>query len=353
MGRDEEVLHRRGGGRDLFDLGDLGMVRVEDSHRQDEDRRPERCFALAGEFGRIEVRSVLGQARGEELAERPPRLALDDEEPPGAQPAVVGGGGRRGEHPLEGRGVGPGSGHARRRHGPPAEQCVERLHLSSERIVNRIFTTAGQDRPGRRSRAGPHLGGIMSSLAPALAPPAACGVWALAPAPQQSHAASHEKSGRTERAAGVGPMEHGLYLEDLQPGMSAVFGKTITDADILMFAGVSGDTNPVHLNEEFAGGTVFKGRIAHGLLTASLISTAIGTKLPGPGAVYLSQTMKFLAPVRAGDTVRAIVTVKTVDLERRRVTMETVCKVGGKDVLTGEAVIMVPRRPQQEQTAAE
>lgn len=148
-------------------------------------------------------------------------------------------------------------------------------------------------------------------------------------------------------------MEHGLYLEDLQPGMSAVFGKTITDADILMFAGVSGDTNPVHLNEEFAGGTVFKGRIAHGLLTASLISTAIGTKLPGPGAVYLSQTMRFLAPVRAGETVRAVVTVKSVDLDRRRVTMETVCKVAGRDVVTGEAVIMVPRRPQQEAAAAE
>ncbi len=148
-------------------------------------------------------------------------------------------------------------------------------------------------------------------------------------------------------------MEHGLYLEDLRPGMSAVFGKTITDADILMFAGVSGDTNPVHLNEEFAGGTVFKGRIAHGLLTASLISTAIGTKLPGPGAVYVSQTLRFLAPVRAGDTVRAIVTVKAIDFEKRRVTMDTVCKVGTRDVVVGEAVIMVPRRPQQEAKAAE
>ena len=81
----------------------------------------------------------------------------------------------------------------------------------------------------------------------------------------------------------------GYYLEDLAEGMSAVFGKTITDADILMFAGVSGDTNPVHLNEEFAAATAFRGRIAHGMLTASLISTVLGTKLPGPGCIYTHQ----------------------------------------------------------------
>lgn len=139
--------------------------------------------------------------------------------------------------------------------------------------------------------------------------------------------------------------EHGYYVEDLTPGMSAVFAKTITDADIMMFAGVSGDTNPVHLNEEFASSTVFKGRIAHGMLTASLISTVLGTKLPGPGCVYVSQTMRFLAPVRAGETVRAIATVQAVDLDRRRVTLETLCKVAGQDVVAGEAVLMVPRRP--------
>lgn len=147
-------------------------------------------------------------------------------------------------------------------------------------------------------------------------------------------------------------MEHGLYLEDLVPGMTAVFGKTITDADILMFAGVSGDTNPVHLNEEFACGTVFKGRIAHGMLTSSLISTVIGTKLPGPGCIYVSQNMKFLAPVRAGDTVRAIVTIKEIDQAKKRVTLETVCKVGDAAVVTGEAVIMVQRRPQEAQKPA-
>lgn len=138
--------------------------------------------------------------------------------------------------------------------------------------------------------------------------------------------------------------EHGYFIEDLEPGMSATFGKTITDADILMFAGVSGDTNPVHLNEEFAGGTPFGGRIAHGLLTASLISTAIGTKLPGPGCIYVSQSLRFRAPVRAGDTVTARVTVLDVDREKKRVRMETVCLVGGRVVLDGEAVIMVPSR---------
>ncbi len=138
---------------------------------------------------------------------------------------------------------------------------------------------------------------------------------------------------------------NGYYIEDLEEGMTAVFGKTVTDADILMFAGVSGDTNPVHLNEEFALGTPFQGRIAHGMLTASLISTVLGTKLPGPGCIYLSQSLKFLAPVRAGDTVRAEVTLRSLDKERRRCVFETVCKVGGKNVLEGEALIMVPRRP--------
>lgn len=137
----------------------------------------------------------------------------------------------------------------------------------------------------------------------------------------------------------------GYFIEDLSEGMTAVFGKTITDADILMFAGVSGDTNPVHLNEEFALGTAFLGRIAHGMLTASLISTVLGTKLPGPGCIYLSQNLKFLAPVRAGDTVRAEATIRSIDRDKRRVVFDTACKVGSKVVLQGEAVTMVPRRP--------
>jgi 3-hydroxybutyryl-CoA dehydratase len=137
----------------------------------------------------------------------------------------------------------------------------------------------------------------------------------------------------------------GYFIEDLEPGMTATFGKTITDADILMFAGVSGDTNPVHLNEEFAAGTPFHGRIVHGMLTASLISTVLGTKLPGPGCIYVSQTMRFLAPVRSGDTVRAEVTLRTVDREKKRAIFDTACKVLGKNVLEGEAVLFVPRRP--------
>ncbi len=137
----------------------------------------------------------------------------------------------------------------------------------------------------------------------------------------------------------------GYFIEDLEPGMTATFGKTITDADILMFAGVSGDTNPGHLNEEFAAGTPFHGRIVHGMLTASLISTVLGTKLPGPGCIYVSQTMRFLAPVRSGDTVRAEVTLRTVDREKKRAIFDTACKVLGKNVLEGEAVLFVPRRP--------
>src|SRR5271157_787854 len=103
---------------------------------------------------------------------------------------------------------------------------------------------------------------------------------------------------------------NGFDLEDLSLGMSATFAKTITEADIVLFAAVSGDTNAVHINEEYAASTPFGGRIAHGFLTASVISAAIAGKLPGPGAIYLEQKMRFLAPVRPGDTVHAIVTVK-------------------------------------------
>ena len=138
--------------------------------------------------------------------------------------------------------------------------------------------------------------------------------------------------------------QHGYFLEDLEPGMSKVFGKTITEADLLLFAGVSGDTNPLHLDEEFARGTMFEGRIAHGMLTAALISTVIGTRLPGPGCIYLSQTLKFLAPVRIGDTVAARATVSEIMPERKRVRLHTTCSVGAKVVLDGEALILVPSR---------
>ena len=112
--------------------------------------------------------------------------------------------------------------------------------------------------------------------------------------------------------------------------MTAIFSKTVTEADIVLFAGISGDTNPVHLDEEFAKPTMFKGRIAHGMLTAGFISTVFGTKLPGPGCIYLSQNLKFKAPVRIGDTVRARVTVSAVDREKGRVTFATTCHVGDR-----------------------
>ena len=137
---------------------------------------------------------------------------------------------------------------------------------------------------------------------------------------------------------------NGYDIEDLQPGMSGTFAKTITEADIVMFAGVSGDNNAVHLDEEFAQTTPFKGRIAHGILSAGVISAAIAGRLPGPGTIYLSQNLRFKAPVRPGDTVRATVTVKEVVAEKRRVVLETVCTVAGKVVIDGEAVVMPTSR---------
>jgi 3-hydroxybutyryl-CoA dehydratase len=132
----------------------------------------------------------------------------------------------------------------------------------------------------------------------------------------------------------------GYDIEDLRPDMSARFAITITETDIVLFAGASGDNNAVHINEEFARGTTFKGRIAHGMLTASVISAAIAGRLPGPGTVYLSQNLRFKAPVRPGDTVCAKVTVKELLLDKRRVTLTTVCTVGEKVVIDGEAVVM-------------
>lgn len=137
----------------------------------------------------------------------------------------------------------------------------------------------------------------------------------------------------------------GYFFNDLSEGMSAVFSKTITEADLLMFAGVSGDTNPIHLDQDFASRTMFEGRIAHGMLTASLVSTVLGTKLPGPGAIYVTQDLRFLAPVRIGDTVIARVAVAALNTERNRATLATTCTVGDTKVLDGNAVMMVPRNP--------
>ena len=138
--------------------------------------------------------------------------------------------------------------------------------------------------------------------------------------------------------------KHGLFLEDLAVGMTAVYAKTITDADIVMFAGISGDTNPVHLDAQFADQTAFKGRIAHGMLAASFISTVLGTRLPGPGCIYLSQSLKFRAPVKAGDTVTARVTITDVNPDNKRVAFDTVCTVGDTVVVDGEAQLLVSRR---------
>jgi 3-hydroxybutyryl-CoA dehydratase len=132
---------------------------------------------------------------------------------------------------------------------------------------------------------------------------------------------------------------NGYDIEDLEPGMSASFAKTITEADIVMFAGVSGDNNAIHINEEFAASTPFGGRIAHGFLTASTISAAIANRMPGPGTVYVSQQMRFVGPVRPGDTVTAEVTVKEVQRDRARVVLTTICRVGSKVVVEGEATV--------------
>jgi 3-hydroxybutyryl-CoA dehydratase len=137
----------------------------------------------------------------------------------------------------------------------------------------------------------------------------------------------------------------GKYIDELSEGMSAIFTKTVTEADIVLYAGISGDTNPVHLDQEFAQATMFKGRIAHGMLTAGFISAVLGTKLPGPGSIYLSQSLKFKAPVRIGDTVRARVTVTTLDKDKGRCTFATTAHVSDVLVLEGEAQILVPKRP--------
>jgi len=136
----------------------------------------------------------------------------------------------------------------------------------------------------------------------------------------------------------------GYCIEDLSVGMSAVYARTVTETDIVLFSGVSGDSNPVHMNELYARGTIFKTRIVHGMLTASFLSTVIGSKLPGPGSIYLSQNLRFRAPVRAGDTVEARITVTEIIPEKNRVALKTVCRVGDKVVIEGDALVMVPGR---------
>lgn len=133
-------------------------------------------------------------------------------------------------------------------------------------------------------------------------------------------------------------------IDDLKPGMSESFTKTVTERDIELFGEVSGDTNPVHFDESFAKTTPFKTRIAHGMLSASYISTVLGMKMPGPGTIFLSFSARFKAPVRIGDTATAICTVREVVSEKRRVVFDCVCKVGDTVVVEGEATVMPPAR---------
>ncbi|MEM8811486.1 MAG: MaoC family dehydratase [Pseudomonadota bacterium] len=134
------------------------------------------------------------------------------------------------------------------------------------------------------------------------------------------------------------------YFEDLSLGQKETWSKTVRSSDVVGFAEVSGDRNPIHLSEHFAARTPFRSRIAHGLYTASLISAVLGTRLPGPGAIYLSQTLNFRAPVRIDDTVD--VTVEVVELveKGRRARLTCRCEVDGETVLDGEAVVKVPGR---------
>lgn len=140
---------------------------------------------------------------------------------------------------------------------------------------------------------------------------------------------------------------HGYYLEDLEVGMAASYAKTISEADVVLFAGISGDDNPVHINEEYAAQTPFKRRIVHGMFSAALISTVAGTRLPGPGAIYVDQQIKFKAPVYIGDTAKATLTITAVDQRRRRVKAKTDVHVGEKLVATGEATFMVDSKPSE------
>jgi 3-hydroxybutyryl-CoA dehydratase len=139
-------------------------------------------------------------------------------------------------------------------------------------------------------------------------------------------------------------MSTGTFFEDLSVGQTASLAKTITEADILMYSAVSMDTNPVHLDAETAKQSMFGERIAHGMLSAGLISAVLGTRLPGPGTVYLRQSLRFAAPVKIGETVQATVEVTELNAARKRVTLKTICTVGGKTVIDGEAVVQAPSR---------
>lgn len=141
-----------------------------------------------------------------------------------------------------------------------------------------------------------------------------------------------------------------LYIEEMTVGMSAEFRKTITETDVVLFAGLTGDYNPMHIDEDFASHTRFEGRIIHGMMTASLLSSTIGMKLPGPGCIYMSQNLRFVKPVHIGDTVKAVATVQEIFPEKQRVKLITECFIVVHEepsvkVLEGDALVWVPKRP--------
>lgn len=135
-----------------------------------------------------------------------------------------------------------------------------------------------------------------------------------------------------------------LFFEDLAIGMSETLERTVTDAAVRAFADVSGDHNPIHLSEEYAAGTMFKSRIAHGVFTASLISAVLGMRLPGPGVIYFSQTLNFRGPVRIGDTVHVKLEIAELMPEKCRARIACSCTVAGEVVLDGDAWVKVPSR---------
>ena len=141
---------------------------------------------------------------------------------------------------------------------------------------------------------------------------------------------------------------HGYFIDDLTVGMTDVYVRTVTETDIVQYSQISGDDNPLHVNEEFAKQTIFKGRIAHGMLTCGYISAVLGTKLPGPGCAYLNQNLNFRAPVRIGDTVQTRVTIKDVDNDTNNVVTDVICSIGEKVVIDGVATLWVPHRRKRE-----
>ncbi len=137
-------------------------------------------------------------------------------------------------------------------------------------------------------------------------------------------------------------MSEGFSIEEMKVGQSATMSKTVTEADIVMFAGVTGDFNPAHIDAEYAAQGMFKERIAHGILSAGFISATVAMKLPGPGSIYLGQNLKFKAPVMIGNTVKTTVSITSIDEKRKIVVLDTTCTVAGKEVVVGEATLMKP-----------